>query len=107
MDFGSIKMQLAKIQHDMKEGHKRGNINVAVAVIGGVFMLILMAAIYLLVLGKVQGTMTASSAEYNAVGVGIDAISDGLDLAGVLPIVGMAVAVIGLLAYIALNRGGR
>jgi len=99
-----MKEKLESLRH---MGQRKGNINVAIAVIGGVFMLILMAAIYLLVLGKVQGTMTADSAEANAVGVGITAISDGLDLAGVLPIVGMAVAVIGLLAYVALGRGGR
>lgn len=107
--FESMKLAITKIASDMKEGRKRGNVGIAMAVIGGVFTLFLTAAIYLLVLGKVGAQMTAGSAEANATTDAITALSNGLSLAGVLPIVGVAVAIIALVAYIGYNRmgGGR
>lgn len=91
-------------------GHKKGNMAVLQGVLAGVFGLGVLIGVFLLVLGALQASMTTNSAEANATGQVITAISDGVGLIAPLVIVGFAVAIIGLvglaMAYLG-GRGGR
>ena len=104
-----IKSRLDSALRVMKgNGSKKGNINIAIAVIGGTFFLFLLGAIYLLILSKVGAQLTPASAEANAVSAGVTAIGDSFDLAGILPIVGIAVAIIAMVGLVAQGAmGGR
>jgi len=105
----NLKERLASALRIVKgDGTKKGNVNLAIAVIGGTFFLFLLGGIYLLILSKVGSSMTPDSAESNAVEAGVTAISDSFDLAGILPIVGIAVAIIAMVGLVARGAmGGR
>lgn len=101
---------ISEFREEYLSGHKKGNMAVLQGVLAGVFGLGVLIGVFLLVLGALQNSMTADSAEFNATGQVVTAISDGVGLISPLVIVGFAVAIIGLvglaMAYLG-GRGGR